>query len=173
MPYLETNNDHRFDVDFNQMGYQIKINPPNPNFPDLARENPSIESLNELLRSKIEMKSHQQTLKTGNLFIEYQIDNKGNGVLVPSGLSKTEAHEWFLNIGDMKLFLTVTFLKWIYNNKERLQIETKTNEKTADDHIGHGMIIPFWRVLLLQIEYDNEKTTAATQKRIKELMNNK
>jgi hypothetical protein len=170
MNYLETNDDYRFDVDFNQLNVQIKPSPPNPKFPDFAREQPSIDLLNQILKSKIEMKSHMQTLKTGNLFIEYQIDNRGDGVLVPSGLSKSEAGMWFLNIGDMGLFLTDEFLKWIFNNKERLEIETKTNEKTADDHIGHGIIIPFWRILELQIEYNQIKETAATQKRIRELM---
>lgn len=169
MNYLETNDDYKYDVDTAQMEYQIKPSPPNPRFPDLAREQPSIDLFNKILSSKIEMKSHNQTLKTGNLFIEYMIDNKGDGVLVPSGLSKTEANLWFLNIGDMAIFLSYEFLMWMFNNKERLELETKTNQKTAEDHIGHGLIIPFWRLVLLQIDYQ----TYLTQKRIKELMFNK
>lgn len=168
--YIEPNDDYTHDIDFGKLNIQIKPSPINPNFPDFAREQPSIDLLNQILRSKTEMKSHMQTLRTGNLFIEYQIDNKGNGVVVPSGLSKSEADMWFLNIGDMGLFLTNEFLKWIFNNKEKLEIETKTNERTADNHIGHGMIIPFWRLLELQIDYNQIKETAEIQKRIRELM---
>jgi hypothetical protein len=108
-------------------------------------------------------------LKTGNLFIEYQIDNKGDGVLVPSGLSKSEANFWFLNIGDMGLFLSDDFLQWIFKHQDKLQIETKTNEKTAVDHIGHGLIIPFNRILELQIDYYRQIEAAAVQLRLREL----
>jgi hypothetical protein len=165
MNYLKTNNDYRYDIDAAQMEYQIEPSAPNPRFPDLAREQPSIDLFNKILRSKIEMKSHNQTLKTGNLFIEYEIDNKGNGKFVPSGLSKSEADMWFLNIGDMAIFLSDEFLKWMFTNKEKLELETKTNEKTADDHIGHGLIIPFWRILELQIDYQSHLTI----KRIRQL----
>jgi hypothetical protein len=173
MKYLKTNDDYKYDVDLSQMNYQIEPSAPNPRFPDLAREQPSIDLLNRILSSKVEMKSHNQTLKTGNLFIEWQIDNKGDGVLVPSGLSKSEAGIWFLNIGDMALTLTDEFLKWIFTHRDKYEIETKTNEKTADDHIGHGLIIPWQRTLELQIIYQSELTAAATIKRVRELMFNK
>lgn len=165
---LKMNDDYRFDVDMSQMDAQVEdINPFS------TRELPSINLFNAIIRGKIEMKSHMQTLKTGNLFIEYQIDNRGDGVIVQSGLSKSEADFWFFNIGDMGLFLSGNFLIWIFNNKEKYEIETKTNEKTADDHIGHGLIIPFIRILELQIEYYRQIEAAATQKRVNELMFNK
>lgn len=169
MKYLKPNNDYRFDLDFALMGWQIEASKPNPKFPDLAREQPSIDLLNQILRSKVEMKSHNQTLRTGNLFIEWEIDNKGNGKFVPSGLSKSEAGFWFLNIGDMGLFLSDEFLKWMFENKEKLELETKTNHKTAEDHIGHGLIVPFWKLVLLQIDYQSH----LTQVRIREIMLNK
>jgi hypothetical protein len=162
---LKMNDDYRYDVDMAQMDWQVE-----DSNPFSTRELPSINLFNLIIKGKIEMKSHMQTLKTGNLFIEYQIDNKGDGVLVPSGLSKSEANFWFLNIGDMGLFLSDEFLQWIFKHQDRLEIETKTNEKTADDHIGHGLIIPFYRILELQIEYYQQIEAAATQKRVRELM---
>jgi hypothetical protein len=169
MNYLETNDDYTHDVDFAKMNYQIRLTEPVEWFPDLVKENTSIERLNELLRSKIEMKNDSQILRTGNLFIEYKIDNKGDGILEISGLSRTEADEWFFNIGENKLFLTVNFLKWVYVNMERLEIETKANNNLLN-RIGYGMIIPFYRLMELMIEFENIKETAATIKRVNEVM---
>lgn len=165
---LKMNDDYRYDVDLSQLNAQVE-----DSNPFSTRELPSINLFNKILRSKLEMKSHMQTLKTGNLFIEFQIDNKGDGVLVPSGISTSEADMWFLNIGDMALFLTDEFLKWIFANQDKYELKPKTNEKTADDHIGHGLIIPFIRILELQIDYYRQIEAAATRKRVNELIYNK
>ena len=173
MKYLEPNHDYTHDVDLAKMGYQIKLTEALEWFPDLIKENESIEALNEILRSKIEMKNDSQILKTGNLFIEYKIDNRGDGVLEISGISKTEANEYFFNIGPIRLFLQVPFLKWLYINMERLELETKTNEKSQLNRIGYGMIIPFYKLMEFAIEYQNILETAAAIKRVRELKFNK
>lgn len=164
MRVLLMNDDHRFDVDMKQL--QVKVEDNNP-FSD--RELPSINLFNAIISSKIEMKSHMQTLKTGNLFLEFEIDNRGNGVLDKSGLSTTEADFWFLNIGDMAIFLSYPFMKWMLDNRKRLKIEVKTNHKTAKDHIGHGLIIPMYRLMEIYMEYNNH----LIKQRIAEVMKNK
>jgi hypothetical protein len=122
-------------------------------------EQPSVNLLNQILDGKIEMKSHMQSLKTGNLFIEFEIDTKGNGIKVPSGLALTKADFYFLNIGDMALFLTVHFLKYLLKHKDVLELEVKDNGKTADDHIGYGLLIPMYRLMEVYMVYNQHLIT--------------
>jgi len=162
MKYIQMNDNKYYDVDLAKLEMQIDTN---TKFSET--EMPSLLLLNRILESKIEMKSHMQTLKTGNLFIEFEIDNKGDGFLVPSGLSTTHSDFYFLNIDEMGLFLPVTFLKYAFTNRNNFKpkLDIKNNEKTADDHIGHGLIIPMYRLQ----EIYNSFVTFKEKLRLKEL----
>lgn len=157
MKYIKMNGDNTHDFDFADAGVQIDSS---TRF--AKSEQPSIDLLNRILSSKIEMKSHMQTLNTTNLFIEFMIDNKGNGDLVPSGLNTTKAGMYFLNIDEMGLFLPVRFLKYLLKYKDKLGIEVRNNLRTADDHIGYGLIIPMEKLMQYYLKYHNAKSRKRT-----------
>lgn len=149
MRYFDLGKTGAYDMNTSQFEVQI-----NENSRFSVGELPSIRAFNRILDCKIEFKSHVQTQKTGNLFIEFQIDNKGDDVLTASGLSTTEADLWFLNISEhLQLTISTEMLKWFFDNRVKLELEEKSNEKTADDHIGYGLIIPMWRLCELHNTY--------------------
>lgn len=164
MKKIKMHDGKEFDIDMSTIGAVI-----DSSTKFHKTEQPSLDLLNRILTCKLEMKSHMQTLKTTNLFIEFMIDNKGDGELVQSGLNVTKADMYFLNIDEMGLFLPVRFLKWLLKYRDKLGIETKNNKRTADDHIGYGLIIPMWQLMDLYLKYHNAKT----RKRLQQLDINK
>ena len=149
MRIIPMHNNADFDVDMSLA--EIKVDDTNL---FSKAEQPSVNLFNSIIGGTIEMKSHLQTLKTGNLFIEYKIDTKGDGEFNLSGLSVTKADYWFLNIGEMGLFLSYNFLKYLYDYRDALKIDSNNNGKTAKDHIGYGLIIPMWRLMELYMCYN-------------------
>jgi hypothetical protein len=144
-----------YDIDTAQFGVQVDES---SRFSD--GELPSIRTFNRILNCKVEFKSHVQTNITGNLFIEFQIDNYGDGILKPSGISTSEADIWYLNISDdLQLTVSSDMLRWLLQNKEDLELEVKTNHKTAKDHIGYGLTIPMYRLMEVHMKYQYYKST--------------
>ena len=148
---IEMNDDYKFDIDLSQMNVQIDVT-------DLhsPAEKPSVDMLNSILSSKIEMKEHTKTLITHNLFIEYKIFK--NGQMLSSGLKLSEADYYFFNIHlEMGIFLSKRFLVFLFNKREAFNIETK-NVRNADNYIGYGLIVPWNRILgMYEIYLEKDK----------------
>jgi hypothetical protein len=113
----------------------------------------SINLLNEILNAQIEFKHHYKATQTGNLFIEFETDSYGNKVFRPSGLSITKAKFYFFSVDRIPLFLEVTFLKYLLENKNELNLEVKDNRKTGTDNIGNGLIVPLTNLIDLYNNY--------------------
>jgi len=158
MKLIKMNNDKYFDVDLSLAEAQI-----DSTNPFSKKELPSINLLNNLLSSKVEMKNHNRTTQTGNLCIEYEIDVQGNGFKIQSGLSTTHADYYFLNIDEMGLFLPVEFLKFIYSNREKFEIKTEPS-KESKKYIGHSLLIPMYRLQELYNNYYNFKISLRLKK---------
>lgn len=121
-------------------------------------ELPSINTLNAFLNCKLELKSMVQAINTGNLFIEFEIDNRGDGVITRSGISTTESDFYWCNITDDLIIIpSVPMLKWFVDNKEDLGLQVKSNASHATDHIGYGIIIPLSELMALHLKYQYYK----------------
>ena len=167
MRYVNMNDNKYFDIDMEEAQVQIVKDVHS------EKELPSVNLLNRILSNKIEMKSHVQTLKTKNLFIEFQVDSYGNGIKKPSGISVTQSDMYFLNIGEMGLFLPVSFLKFLMSNYEKLGLEIKDNQKTGKDNIADGLIIPMDMLMNLYLEYEKYRNEEALTRVRRKLYPNK
>lgn len=145
---LKMNNDNSFDFDFATAN--IKIQDTNL---FSKKELPSIKLLNEILQDRIEMKNHDKTMRTKNLYIEYEQDTNGNSIFRPSGIAVSKSGRYFFNIGGIGLFLKTDFLKWLYENKEELNLKLADNSKTGSDNITNAFLVPFKDILILQNKY--------------------
>jgi len=131
--------DHRFDVDGELIDIILDEN-------DLfhKKELSSIKCFNRILSGKTEFKAEDKTLKT--LFIEYQIDKKGNGQFIPSGLSISEAGIWRINIKRLVIEVDINFLRFCFDYKDKFGFQYRDSE-TDDNHIGRGFLIPMSNLL--------------------------
>ena len=146
--YMNGNNSH----DFNFADANIQIQDKNLFSTD---ELPSIHLLNKILRNRIEMKNHDKSCKTKNLYIEYEQDCNGNAIFKPSGIKVSQSEYYFFNIGDIGLFLNTEFLKWMYNNKEELGLLHADNKKTGKDNITNAFLVKWKDIVDLQNKYKN------------------
>lgn len=165
---LEQNGDCKFDIDLAQNG----IN-------EISREGMhskryetiSIELLEKILNSKIEMKNNDTCMVKGNLFIEYQIQPKYTNNWNDSGIRTSEADYYFFNTGTGALFLELDFLKFCYDKRERFKIPVDITNNVrvygGVDYLGKGMLLkmgnlPYWlgfyhkEVLGKTLPYSNE-----------------
>ena len=149
MKYIPMNDNADWDVDMRLAEVQIAKQDVHSH-----KELPSVNLLNRILSTTIEMKSHVQTLKTGNLYIEFQQDTYGNRIMKPSGLYKTKADMWFFNIGEMGLFLSTAFFIWLMTCYQDFGLVVKDNVKTGKDNLTDGLIIPMPMVMDLYLAYE-------------------
>lgn len=142
---IPTNNDYRFDIDMSKAKIQIDDNVFHPS------ELPCVEMFNSILDAKIEIKNQEKFLKTGNLFIEYQIQINGN--TKPSGIQTTQANWWMMKAGFSVLFFPTKFLRYCFQYREILELDIKDNSYEKN-YIGYGLILPVNRLQDLLKKYD-------------------
>lgn len=143
------NNDCKFDIDLAQNG-RNEIS--REGMHSAAYESISIELLEKILNSKIEMKNNDTCMDTGNLFIEFEIQPRFSNEWQDSGIRTSEADYYFFNTGTAALFLELGFLKFCYEKRERFKIPITTNRMHVYggvDWIGRGMLLkmgnlPYW-----------------------------
>jgi hypothetical protein len=158
MNTIEMNDDYRYDVDLSKAN--VKVNEKNL---FSSKEKSSVDALNKVLSTTIELKSCDNAKY--NLFIEYNCTKRDN-VTYPSGIASTEADIWRVNVGELVFEFPTHFLKFIYNNRERLGIkESPIKNKTDLDVMG--MLLPVGDILPLYAEYKNSQEYL--RKRLKDL----
>jgi hypothetical protein len=146
---LEQNGDCKFDIDLAQ---HERIEISRQGMHSAAYETISINLLEKILNSKIEMKNNDTCMDTGNLFIEFEIQPKYSNDWQDSGIRTSECDYYFFNTGTGALFLELGFLKFCYDKRERFKIPITTNRIKVYggvDWIGKGMLlkmgnIPYW-----------------------------
>jgi hypothetical protein len=77
-------------------------------------EDKVLDTLDALGESRIEVKTDYGVWKTGNLFIEFEKQNR-DGDWVPSGIEKTEADYWAFAFRDGALIVETSRLRDIVN----------------------------------------------------------
>ena len=132
--------DKRFDVDGTKFGVILD----ETGLHD-KKEGSSVRCMNRILSGKTELKAEDKTLKT--LFIEYEIDEEGNGTFKPSGLSTTEAGTWRINVKRLVFELDTNFLRFCYEHRETFKFLIRPSEE--DKWIGMGICIPVCDILNL------------------------
>jgi hypothetical protein len=144
--YYEQNNDAKFDFDLSQTGYRINIEEAYPN------EQPSLIILDEFLNSKIEVKCQNMAKNTGNFYFEYRIakwDKTKNkfGDFNDSGLLVSQSDYYVLSYHGMLICPQLEFLKYLYNNRKRLQsLHGKKKFNLKDSNVEYnpkclGMVV--------------------------------
>ncbi len=144
--YYEQNNDAKFDFDLSQTGYRINIEEAYPN------EQPSLIILDELLNAKVEVKCQNMAKDTGNFYLEYRIakwDKTINnfGKFNNSGLLVSESDKYVLTCHDMIVSVPLEYLKYLYNNRKKLQdLHGKKKFNLKDSSVDYnpkclGMVI--------------------------------
>ena len=139
---LEQNNDCKFDIDLAQHG-RIEIS--RQGMHSAQYESVSIELLERLLNAKVEMKSNDTGMKTGNIFVEYQIQPKYTNEWQDSGIRTSEADFYVLNMGSSLLCYELDFLKFCYDKRERFKIPYDVTNNVhvygGVDYLGKGMLL--------------------------------
>jgi hypothetical protein len=135
MKVITLGDDKRFDVDGSLFGVVLQ----ETDLHDSA-ELSSIKCFNRILTGKTELKAEDKTLKT--LFIEYEIDQQGNGNFVPSGLSTTEAGTWRINIRRLVIEIDSQFLQFCYEHKDKFNFLIRPSKENK--WIGRGFCLPIW-----------------------------
>lgn len=77
-------------------------------------EDKVLDTLDALVESRIEVKTDYGVWKTGNLFIEFEKQNR-DGDWVPSGIAATEADYWAFAFKDGALIVETSRLRDIVN----------------------------------------------------------
>jgi hypothetical protein len=158
MNTIEMNNDYRYDVDLSQANVKV-----NENNLFSTKEKSSVDALNKVLSTTIELKSCDNAKY--NLFIEYNCTKRDN-ITYDSGIASTEADIWRVNVGELVFEFPTHFLKWIYKNREVLEIkESPIINKT--DLAVMGMLLPVGDILPLYTKY--KLTKDFLEKRLKDL----
>lgn len=104
-----------------------------------------------LTEAAIEVKRDGNTIKTGNICIEFECRGK------PSGISVTKALFWCFIMGDRHvLMLSTDFLKWIIKNnfgenKWMGDTDPKTGKKVAHARLVH------WKVIMTLLQQYHEE----------------
>lgn len=158
MNTLKMNDDYRYDVDLSQANIKIE----DENLFSI-KEKSSVDALNKVLSTTVELKSCDKALY--NLFIEYNC-TKRDGITYPSGIASTEAQIWRINIDELVYEFPTHFLKWIYDNKEELEIKTSPIINKTDLDVT-GMLVPASDILNLYHQY--KKSSTYLRKRLKDL----
>lgn len=135
---VKMNDDDKFDIDGANIGAILD----EKDF-FCKKEKSGLKCFNRILSGTTELKSEDKTEKT--LFIEYEIDKKGNGTFEPSGIQKTEAGTWRINIKRLVIEVDVNFLKFCYQHKERFNF--LITPSFEDKYIGRGFCIPMTDLL--------------------------
>ena len=143
------NNDEKFD--FSLVNFKIKFPTDGVHHP--AELNAYV-ILQKLVDGTIEIKDHNKSMDTNNLFIEFKIDKKGDGVITSSGLRTTTADYWLFNIGTGLIIVETNFLKYCFNNRKTFSLR-ETNNDYELNHIGYGLLIPISRLTSLLKTYEN------------------
>jgi hypothetical protein len=143
------NNDEKFD--FSLAEFNIKFPTDGVHHPD---ELNAYKILQKLVDGTIEIKDHNKAMDTGNLFIEFKIDKKGDGVIKGSGLRTTKADYWLFNIGTGLIITETNFLKYCFNNRKKFSLRVTSNSYESN-HIGYGFLIPISRINSLLNVYEN------------------
>jgi len=125
--------DKKFDVDGSKFGVLID----ETGLHD-KKEITSIRSFNRILSGKTELKAEDKTEKT--LFIEYEIDEEGNGIFKPSGLSTTQAGTWRINVKRLVFEFDTNFLSFCYEHMDTFKFLIRPSEENK--YIGRGFCIP-------------------------------
>lgn len=155
MKKIKMNDNDKFDLDLSQLDAQI-------NEVDVfcERELTSIYAMNNFISTTHELKNQPSALNTDNFFIEYAMKVKGK--FFYTGIVTSEAARQTYNVNDCIYSYPTEFIKWCYDNKERLElVDSKKNDT---DYIGYGILIPICRINNLYQEFFKNK-------RIKTLFN--
>lgn len=152
------NDDYRYDVDLSQAGIKVDEN-------NLfsTKEKSSVNALNKVLSTTIELKSCDNARY--NLFIEFNCTKRDN-ITYPSGIASTEADIWRINVGELVFEFPTHFLKWLYKNREELEIKESPIINKTDLDVT-GMLVPVADILPLYSKYKNSQEFL--NKRLKEL----
>jgi len=142
------------DCDFSLRNFNIKFPTDGVHHP---AELNAYQILQKIVDGTVEIKDHNKAMDTGNLFIEYKIDKKGDGKLISSGLRLTKADYWLFNIGTGLIFTETNFLKHCFNNRNVFGLRTADNSKYETNHIGYGLLIPISRLPMLLKIYEQYK----------------
>jgi hypothetical protein len=158
MNIIEMNDDYRYDVDLSQAGIKVDEN-------NLfsTKEKSSVNALNKVLSTTIELKSCDNARY--NLFIEFNCTKRDN-ITYPSGIASTEADIWRINVGELVFEFPTHFLKWLYKNREELEIKESPIINKTDLDVT-GMLVPVADILPLYSKYKNSQEFL--NKRLKEL----
>lgn len=155
------NQDKYFDVDLSQIDASIddkKFFHPDEEF--------CVKMLNDILGSKIEIKNQDRALTTGNLFIEYQVEV--NGIVQPSGISTSKAEWWMMKVGETCQLYPISFLRYIFDNREDLDLNIKDNGYQKN-YVGYGLILPLNKVQELLVKYKTYQQQESLKRIRKEL----
>lgn len=140
------NDDKLYDVDLSQLETSIDTEQVFS-----KEELPSINLMNSFLNSKHELKNHNRSLSTRNLFIEFEI--KVNGQVVPSGISTSTAEFWTMTFGNTLLSFPTEFIRDVVNRRNELTFWIK-EVNNADNYVGKGIVIPIEDILGLYVDYE-------------------
>jgi len=77
-------------------------------------EDKVLDTIDAITESRIEIKTDYGVWKTGNLFIEFEKQNR-DGDWVPSGIESTEADYWAFAFKDGAIFVETSRLRAIVN----------------------------------------------------------
>jgi hypothetical protein len=136
------NDDDKFD--FSLAKFNIKFPTEEKDVHHPAELN-AYKILQLIVDGKVEIKDHNKAMDTNNLFIEFKIDKKGNGVITKSGLRTTTAEYWLFNIGASIIIVETNFLKYCFNNRNNLNLR-ETDNGYESFNIGYGYLIPISRL---------------------------
>lgn len=167
MKILNLNHDYRYDVDMSEA--QIQFNEDDT----ITTERISVRNWNMVISSRLEFKHDAGSIRTGNIYVEYEIEYKSNGDKKPSGLATTKSDYMLFDFEFSTLIINTFMLKHILNKKEYyidkygVTIRDTQNEKNrAEKNITHGLVIPLSSYFQIEFDYHSEQRIQNARKNI-------
>ncbi len=103
--------------------------------------------LEGLVNGSVEVKTDYGSTKTGNLYIEYEQENR-DGVWRPSGIATSEAEFWAFAFGGGAIFVRSETLRQVCREVYQEGPENiGFRQGNADSNSTRGVKLPVWRLL--------------------------
>lgn len=152
------NDDYRYDIDMSTAGLKID----DTNVFDKV-EIPSIQSFNKFISCKHEFKNQQATITTGNFYIEYRMNVKGEDQ--DSGILTTQADLQTYTVDECIYSYPTEFIRYLYDNRKTLNLpeQQKLHYKSYSDsrYVAFGILVP---VSMMNELYSNYKKIKALRR---------
>jgi len=152
---IDLNDNNKNDVDLSKLNVGINIKSC-----FCKSEVSGVVGLDNLLQSTVEIKNHYSAIPFNSLFIEYKTFFKERDSNEDSGILTSKADMWLFQLDEISLFYPIEFLKWMYNNRNTLNLQD--GYSNDESHVATGLIVPFGLIIPLYEQY-------VRQKRLKEL----